>query len=74
MDISMGSSSMSRSSGGMKKCDCGLPTKIFTSKTEKNPDWKLKSVYDVLRMEELSTANISSGSIKKRCKGGRETH
>ncbi|XP_010424161.1 PREDICTED: uncharacterized protein LOC104709209 [Camelina sativa] len=36
MDLSTGSSSMSRSSGILKKCDCGLPAKIFTSKTEKN--------------------------------------
>ncbi|XP_010412519.1 PREDICTED: uncharacterized protein At1g43920, Chloroplastic-like [Camelina sativa] len=40
MDLSSGSSSMSRSSGFMKKCDCGLPAKIFTSKTEKNPGRK----------------------------------
>ncbi|XP_010424717.1 PREDICTED: uncharacterized protein At1g43920, Chloroplastic-like [Camelina sativa] len=37
MDLSTDSSSMSRSSGILKKCDCGLPAKIFTSKTEKNP-------------------------------------
>lgn len=37
MDTISGSSSMSRSSGALKKCNCGLPAKIYKSKTEKNP-------------------------------------
>ncbi|XP_023634302.1 uncharacterized protein At4g04775-like [Capsella rubella] len=39
MDLSTGSSSTTRYLGGLRKCNCGLPAKIFTSKTKKNP-WK----------------------------------
>ncbi|EFH58530.1 hypothetical protein ARALYDRAFT_896293 [Arabidopsis lyrata subsp. lyrata] len=39
MELSSGSSSSFRSTnGGRKVCDCGLPAKIYKSKTEKNPN------------------------------------
>ncbi|XP_010425742.1 PREDICTED: uncharacterized protein At4g04775-like [Camelina sativa] len=39
MELSSGSSSNSRF-GGRKVCDCGLPAKIFKSKTARNPHRK----------------------------------
>ncbi|CAH8385975.1 unnamed protein product [Eruca vesicaria subsp. sativa] len=61
----------SRSIGGRRMCDCGLPAKIFTSWTNKNPGRKFL-VVNCMRQWAMNIATSFNGTMKGKSMGGQK--